>query len=501
MAERKKDPASLRKLIAAHREWLLVRGSGRTFPLRSDEMEFDALGCRTLFSFITDRGFRTRRVSAASVREGRITLELSGDFGRERERIELVPRTDAAELGAEVELARLGEAERLASLLADETPGTRLERVELNRDGGRLARILFTDRTGRRRAALADVSGSLDPETLLSAAVTWLAGLRRRKKSPVGELWILVEKRKAGGLRRLHACLRGEEFSEDLRIRTVEDPAAVPAEKKGDSGKRIADPGPLALSDLWADRAPRPKRLPRRPGRIAREIIELAPGRIDHLFAEGGETLRYRGLPFVRVRRTAGAERAWFGTGPERRILDRRARAEFRRLLGTLAEYRRHDSPNKRHAFYRDAPEAWLESLLRRDIRALDADLLPAPVHDQYRAARERIDLLALRRDGRLAIIEVKVAPDRNMLFQAVDYWRRVELRRRRGMLAKANLFRGRRIADRPALVYLAAPALAFHRQFDLLARAVSPEVPVFRFDLNEDWRAGVRVTGRRQVT
>ena len=60
-------------------------------------------------------------------------------------------------------------------------------------------------------------------------------------------------------------------------------------------------------------------------------------------------------------------------------------------------------------------------------------------IYNQFRAERDKIDLLALRKDGRLIIIELKVAPDREMIFQAADYWRKIELQRRKGNLQKAE--------------------------------------------------------------
>jgi hypothetical protein len=33
------------------------------------------------------------------------------------------------------------------------------------------------------------------------------------------------------------------------------------------------------------------------------------------------------------------------------------------------------------------------------------------------------------------------------------------------------------------------------------LAQAIDPRVPIYRFDINEDWRAGVRVMRRMTLT
>ncbi|MBA3321573.1 MAG: hypothetical protein H0T45_09065 [Pyrinomonadaceae bacterium] len=57
------------------------------------------------------------------------------------------------------------------------------------------------------------------------------------------------------------------------------------------------------------------------------------------------------------------------------------------------------------------------------------------------------------------------------------------------------------KIQDDPPLVYLVAPFLRFHRSFHMLARLVAPEIEMYRFDLNEDWRAGVRVVRRARVS
>jgi hypothetical protein len=42
---------------------------------------------------------------------------------------------------------------------------------------------------------------------------------------------------------------------------------------------------------------------------------------------------------------------------------------------------------------------------------------------------------------------------------------------------------------------------LRFHRAFHTLARSITPEIETYRLDLNEDWRAGVRVVRRCNLT
>lgn len=98
-------------------------------------------------------------------------------------------------------------------------------------------------------------------------------------------------------------------------------------------------------------------------------------------------------------------------------------------------------------------------------------------------------------------IIELKTNPDREMVLQAADYWRKIELQRRRGVLDAADLFDGREIADRPAIVYLAAPAWSFHREFEYFARALSPRIELWRFELHQNWRERVRVLARESYS
>jgi hypothetical protein len=157
---------------------------------------------------------------------------------------------------------------------------------------------------------------------------------------------------------------------------------------------------------------------------------------------------------------------------------------------------------DKKNFLYRAAPEGWLESVLRRDVSRLDPNLILAPLHTQFRLSNKQgsLDLLALRNDGRLVVIELKVAPDREQVFQAVNYWRQIELQRRAGNIQRAGLFDDWEIADVTPLVYLVAPLMSFHHDFDILARTVSPEIEIWRFDLNENWRREIRVSKRQRV-
>jgi hypothetical protein len=272
-----------------------------------------------------------------------------------------------------------------------------------------------------------------------------------------------------------------------------------------DEWRSLAPVRQLEREELWLDS---PARLHhpqvRELSESAAQIVALAPDAIDVVWARHGETLRFHGLAFARVRRVMNRERVWFGTdGARRRLLDEKTWREWEMLLRELHEHRRAEAADRRHALFRAAPEAWLESLLRRDITRLDPGLRLAPLHAQFRTAQSAnstarpVDLLALRHDGRLAVIELKVTADREHVLQGTDYWRRVEAHRRCGNIRRARLFGDALIADAPPLVYLAAPTLSFHRSFNTLAQVIARDIQIYRFDLNEDWRACVRVMRR----
>ncbi len=476
----------IREVLAAHHEWLLIRETGRTFPLTNPEIEITAGGDRTLIGLIGDDGFHDWRLHSFEFDGNELSLSLSREFGR-RETVRLVPRVAARTLTAEVELARLEQANEIAGLIKANFPDIKLGRVALNTDGGRIAQILFDNADKAPLAAMYDVTGKLTVEVILSSGILWLEKLGSRKK-PVLDIWIICEKRHAKNLQKLHALLT-ERWKAKITIfeikRKTEPPVVVELPKR-------------KIRDLWREKTRRPPTPERNDhGGIAQRIIDISPDEIDVVFSRQGETLRFMGLPFARVRTMMGIEKAWCGVGRDRRILSDETWDDLVEIVDQLKLYRTAETLNKRHEYYRTAPEAWLESILRRNITQLDANLILSPIYHQFRSANARVDLLALRKDGRLVIIELKTQPDRSSVFQVADYWRKIELQRRRGLLDEADLFDGRTISDQPAIIYLAAPAWSFHRDFEFFAKTISSGIELWRFELHEDWRRQVRVVAR----
>ena len=472
----------MQNILNARGEWLLARASGKTFVLQKSEIEIEITKEKLFINFFDDKGLQTWRIADYKIENENIKLELTRNFAKENEKITLAPRVSAGELKASVEIARLEKAGRIAALIVADDTRRRLLRVRLNEENGRFGQIVFEQPNKIQIAALADVTDALTAEILLSAAILHLVKLQNRRKNPVDEIWILAAAKMANNLQKLHALLR-ENWKTRIKISEISCPDGK--EEKPNAEKTLIEKPKLSISDLWRGKASALKLPPRLEISLtAREIIELAPDEIDVIVSRNGETLRFLGLPFARIRKVFDREKVWFGIEKSPLLLIENNLAEFGELIENLRVFRRFDSPNTRHEFYRRAPEAWLESMLRRNIKLLDANLVLSPLYHQFRAGREQIDLLALRRDGRLVIVELKVAPDREMMFQAIDYWRKIELQRRKGNLNKARLFGELQISAQPTIVYLAAPTLAFHRDYDFLARTISDEIEIHRFNL-----------------
>lgn len=489
-------------LFCQYAEWLFV--SDRLIQsLRREEIEIAIVHERVVLSCWTEEGTRVWRIVAYEWNGQLLELQVSRKMGAEVSPIELIPRTSAHAITATIRAARQLRCERLSRVAVALQPGAIVERLSLSRgtkpgQPGRYAQILLL----RKRERIA-VTGPIVPgqpstvDAFLSSALLWFRRTSDRVKPPyVEQLWLIVAPELLKPLLYRVALLRSN-LRNIIKVFTVDDDLTLLTE--------VSCPH---KDDLWRKKLARfPPVAAGTASELSLAIVAEAPEAIDIVHSRHGETLRYFGLPFARVRSLLGREKVWFGIDrAHRRLLDQSTTNEWHNLLSDLREHRSASAVDHRHAFYRAAPEAWLESLLRRDITKLDPGLIIAPLHAQFRTARgaklgiRPIDLLALRQDGRLVVIELKVSEDREHVLQGADYWRRVEAHRRRGHITRAKLFGARTISDEAPLVYLVAPTLRVHPAFPKLADCISSDVELYRFDINEDWRSGVRVMRRERV-
>ena len=496
----------LPQLLSAHSEWFMSEDGRAPIEVNSKELDFSAAHGRLMFSCWTTQGVRVWRVTGWQWTGEKLVLQVARRMGSELATIELVPRASAKSIVAGIATARQLRCERLAQLVSAALGDAKIERAVLSpgmrRDQpGRYARIMLR-RPSERLGVTAIVAQSdvRNIDALFSSALLWFTRITAApRRPPVARMLLLVERHVLEAARQRNVLLR-DSFRDRIELFTIDD-----------DWSRIEQTSEWERKYIWRKKLKTfpPVRDENRSKRVT-EIAAHAPAAIDVVAARHGHTLRYHGLPFARVRAVMGRERVWFGIeGSPRRALDEHQQRDWAKLLRDLQRYRHESCRDRRHWLYRAAGEAWLESILRRDITRLDPGLIVAPLHAQFRTSHggamrsggaRPVDLLALRHDGRLAVIELKVTEDREHVFQGVDYWRRVEAHRRRGHIAAAKLFGEREITDESPLVYLVAPALRFHVSFGTLARTVAPDIEIYRFDINEDWRAGVRVVRRERV-
>ncbi len=241
-----------------------------------------------------------------------------------------------------------------------------------------------------------------------------------------------------------------------------------------------------------------------------RRIVNLAPDLIETRrdARNGAEGFAINGLEFARL--SAGGNvkfgvARWHSEGEANLVtLTESNFGELEKLVREIARYRSAHCLDRRHPYYLSRAEAWLESLLRRDISRFDATLDQRFVYSQIPAWRadERsvIDLLTLNNEGRLVVIEIKAAEDPQLPLQGMDYWLRVEQGRLRNEFKKRGLFEGAVIADQTPILYLVAPRLRFHRTFTAVARCVAPLIEAYQIGINANWREGVKVHTRERI-
>lgn len=501
--ERDEAQRRLCELLDARDEWFCAEQKGRAcVSVQRGGWAFETARGSLHFSCWSDAGLRVWRVIAWEWTGERLRLEATSRMGAKRATLELVPRASISAARIEIFAARRALCEELARSACRLVGDAKIERVGLSvgarrTEPGRYARILL-----KRGGALIAVTGPVvelgahEADALLASSLMWCERLKEReRKAKVQNLWIVASGELCAAMCERLALLR-ENVRREIELWEREEESAQLT--------RVEVP---ALNHLLGATTHFRRRAQANLSEQAARIVALAPSEIDVVRARHGETLRYRGLAFARVRSVLQREHVWYGVASKQRLMGESNWTELVKLVSELAVHRCAEAEDHRHALYAAAPEAWLESLLRRDITQLDPGLIVSPLYAQFRTAREGrngggtgarpVDLLALRRDGRLVVIELKVTEDAALPLQGADYWRRVEAQRRAGTLRESHLFGAAKIADEPPLVYLVAPVFRFHRSFQTLTRCIASDIEMYRFDLNEDWRAGVRVVRR----
>ncbi len=233
-------------------------------------------------------------------------------------------------------------------------------------------------------------------------------------------------------------------------------------------------------------------------------VIELAPAHIRRYprFQEY-DSLRLWGLEFATASGDS-RESVSFGLGPDKIRLTNDNFSCLRSLVDEILYFRRPDSPDPHHPYYRVQAERWLEALILEQTPLLFPELVPESVYPQIPVYLGkdpgRVDILGADNDGTLVILELKVGPDPDLPIQAMDYWGRVVRHNQDGDFLRRGYFSGIRLNRNAPRVYLVSPVFSFHTTTERLLTYFDPEIEVWKVSINEDWRCGVRILRRNRL-
>ena len=314
-------------LFQAHVEWFLTIANGGSQALNQKELEVFVANGRLLLGCWTEKGTRSWKIFSWEWSGEKLTLAASRRMGADRPVIELVPRASAKAIALTVKAARQARCEALAQLACANQPAAKIERTSLSpgaRRGqpGRYARILLRLRHERIAVtALVCAGKPSDADAFLAAALLWFKRISERARAPyIQQLRLIVETDLVKPVLQRVALLR-QSLRETIQVYEVDQQLT-----------ELTHVDVPTREELWKRRLRHfPPAQPAALTKVAERIKSIAPNAIDVVSARQGETLRYFGLPFARVRRIMGTEHLWFGLeGSRRRSLEEKSEREFR---------------------------------------------------------------------------------------------------------------------------------------------------------------------------
>ena len=389
----------------------------------------------------------------------------------------------------------------LLAMLQGEYPGWRFERVSRRSDREHSFSAWYTRGLARRGTTgwaflgLSETEPASAADAALAFGLIWLDWLRGNSgRVTMGGLKLFLPSRaveviahRAAHLN--HRALQIEIFEWKPEAKR---PVAVDLKDFGNVETRLV---PLR----------RREEIVERHKALVRDLLGGNTGRVDVVPDASGDALSLRvlGLEIARIEGRL-APRVYFGLEGSIRRLEENAREEFRHFLNGVLETRRAGSGKARHDYYRLQAERWLESMLVRDPSKLDPAFHPGHIYPQVPAFsgtdRGVIDILGATRQGRLAVIELKLQEEISLPLQGLDYWLRVKWLHEAGDLQKSGYFPGAGLSPAPPALYLVCPAFRFHSSIERVIRYFDPSIEIVQVGLNENWREGVKVLFRRAL-
>ena len=474
--------AAIERFLKTSRRPALLEPGEPLLPLAADNFDLQVRSSRLTLQVWDQTRNLVRRVTGVA-HEGRGRLELVVEqFARKEGRLFLVDLAQPSCQDFERRSERLVFRERFRQFLRRQFVDWNL--AEISAEPNLEASLSPSYprgflRRGQKGWAAIGAPPESDPGGLLTFGLIWLDHLRRREKRLAVEGLALY-------------VPRGQERNTSLRLAWLNEEIAryeLFAYDEHDFAAHI-DPYDFGNVDTRVEVCRQPAPL----GAFERLLDSPAVERVVR--HDGSVSLRVRGVEFAQ----ASENGVRFGLA-QRTEAGARHLPEIERLAGDLAERRSPAAEDREHPLYRRNPEAWLESQVRAQIERVYAPLLPAPIYDQVPAFaggdRGVIDLLAVERSGRLAVLELKATADLQLPMQALDYWLRVKWHLDRGEFAPNGYFPGMELRPEAPRLFLVSPALEFHPATETILGFFSPAIDVERVGIGVEWRKGLQVMFR----
>ncbi len=458
---------TIERFLDSSQDPVLCEPGEEWLAITPDNFVLEAHGSYTQLQAWDERRNLVRRVTAVeSEARGRLVLQVAR-FGKLHGSLELIDRKKAVRDNLPLKSARLGFREQFRRFLRRQFPAYKLAELTTEADLEHTLSPAYPRALLRQGAtawaAIGTAPDANHPDGALTFGLIWLDYLRNREPALAIQGLLLY-------LPAIHAkttCLRLlflDPGAAQYRAFVFDDEGLEEPVDLRDYGNldtylelhcsRSHDPPVVDNPDV--------------------ETIQLGDGELS---------FRVHGLEFARTR---GSEPP-SGLGKKR--------------MAELVRFRSPDAPDRNHRFYRQNPEAWLESQVRGNIQQIDASLLPSPVYGQVPAfaAGDRgiMDLLAADHRGRLAVIELKASEDVHLPLQALDYWMRVQWHVERREFQANGYFPGRELVREPPRLLLVSPALDLHPSNERVLRYFSPQIPVERIGVGLEWRKELKVLHR----
>jgi hypothetical protein len=475
------------------------------FDLRSTRYSVSSDHGKCLLHLWSEERNMVRQVLDSELKNGVLRLKVR-KFAQARAHQMEIRRSREYRTPAARKTARTHYAGHLQQIVERELSGWTVEPFSTSMDLERSLSPVYARglaRKGQRTIAILGVNPE-ETQAAVDAALTfgllWLESCREREagRSVIEGLRLYAPAKKSSTLQ-IRMCHLNQKIA-SLRLFEVDEHGQTAVEK---------DIAGLAYLDSHLAQRPDPTHAHARFQKAIAKITNSAAEANITVLSPLEISFRLYGLEFARARllnETASfnaAEEIVFGLPGSQQILRPEQESAFcdfvRQLVAT-----RSSRGGKRDPIYRAYPERWLESLVLKNITALDsqfnADLTYSQVPAFSASDRSMIDVLTCTRDGRLAVLELKADEDIHLPLQGLDYWARVLWHQQRQEFHKYGYFPGIQLSHQPPLLFLVSPSLRVHPAVDTILKYFSPSIAWTLIGLDERWREGIRVVYRKSA-